>query len=86
MFQEGTQGGKEDVPYLAETLAEAIVVDDESAVVPGGRLAGILTAPLDAVNYPFRRISPVVRLGLGLGGVLLLLTLALIRLFQFLIG
>ena len=49
-------------------------------------LLGILALPFDLINRPFRWMGPVWRMGLGLCGVLLLITLLLVVLVRTLLG
>jgi hypothetical protein len=55
-----------------ETVVASLVEADQGPVL------GILAKVLDAINKPFGWLSPVMKMGLGLCGVLLLITLLLV--------
>jgi hypothetical protein len=83
MFERGRPGHVIDVPEDAEFLEGG----EARRASPGLSRAGeIIAAPLDWVNYPFSRMSQAWRLGLGLCGVFLLMTLLLVMLVRTIVG
>lgn len=83
-------------PPAAGTEAKTAAPKDKAAdveapaqaVTPPGvtGLLKVLAVPLDIINRPFRWMDPVWRTGLGLCGVLLLITLLLVILVRMLAG
>jgi len=90
---EASTGAERDEPVIAEVLdepeveaeaspEEAPVGEAAAPAKPPGKLSRILAMPFDLINRPFRWIPPVWRMGLGLCGVLLLITLLLVVLVR----
>ena len=73
----------EEVP--ADETDEA-VAPEPAPPEPEGRFAKIVAWPLDLINRPFRWLPPVWRMGLGLCGILLLITLLLVIVVRVLFG
>ncbi len=80
----------EDAPAEApEPTAEVVGDETPAAAAPTVEQTGVLrllAVSLDLINRPFRGVPPVWRMGLGLCGVLLLITLFLVILVRILLG
>jgi len=88
---EETEAPETPEPEPEPEEAPADETDEAVApeVVPAteeGRLAKIVAWPLDLINRPFRWLPPVWRMGLGLCGILLLITLLLVIVVRVLFG
>jgi len=91
MFEaEAGAGGTRRGP---RTAVGAAAFEREVGVAPGGRVspphggpAAFIDRALDVIDRPFRWVSPVWRMGLGLCGVLLLVTLLLVLLVRIVFG
>lgn len=79
MFADKTSGAPRVAEFEESREAPA---PEEEAPPREGLLGRVIAAPIWWMNYPFQWLAPAIRMGLGLAGVLLLITLLIVILLQ----